>query len=51
MKINLLALLILTMFPLLAFSQSGTNVERAYACSLNDGFSISDAVSIMHSFN
>ena len=51
MKINLLALVILTMFPLLAFSQSGTNVERAYACSLNDGFSISDAVSIMRSFN
>jgi hypothetical protein len=32
------------------FSQSGTIVERAFACSLINGYSIEDAASVMRDF-
>ena len=50
MKIRLMIFAILATKALPAFSQSGTAVERAFACSLINGYTIQDAVDVMRSF-
>ena len=50
MKIRLMIFAILVIKTLPAFSQSGTAVERAFACSLINGYTIQDAVDVMRSF-
>ena len=50
MRFKSIVFVLLTLTSLPAFSQSSTVVERTFACSLINGFTINDAVSVMRAF-
>jgi len=50
MRFKSIVFVLLTLTSLSAFSQSNTVVERMFACSLVNGFTINDAVSVMRAF-